>query len=176
MLWTKRLILRPFLASDLDAFFEYASVPGVGEMAGWKHHETKEESEKILSTFVNQQTIYALFSIEQQKVIGSIGVHHRPNATFIPGERSCELGFVLSKTEWGKGLMAEAVKALLRHLMDDLHYDVVWVGHFYYNDQSKRVIQKCGFTYFGERLYHHAGTNKDILEVVYFYRRDSLQP
>jgi ribosomal-protein-alanine N-acetyltransferase len=173
MLWTKRLILRPFLASDLDAFFEYASVPGVGDMAWWKHHETKEEIEKILTTFLNQPLMFAIFSIDQQKVIGSIGAHHRPNATFIPGEKSCELGFVLSKAEWGKGLMVEAVKELLRYLVKDLHYDVVWAGHFYFNHQSKRVIQKCGFTYFGERLFHHTVTNKDTLEVVYFYKRNS---
>ena len=30
---TDRLILRPWRESDLEDFFEYASVPGVGEMA-----------------------------------------------------------------------------------------------------------------------------------------------
>ena len=34
---TKRLILRPFVRTDLDDFFEYASVEGTGEMAGWHH-------------------------------------------------------------------------------------------------------------------------------------------
>ena len=32
---TERLILRPWKQTDLDDFFEYASVDGVGEMAGW---------------------------------------------------------------------------------------------------------------------------------------------
>lgn len=39
---TERLILRPWKQTDLDDFFEYASVDGVGEMAGWKHHEIKK--------------------------------------------------------------------------------------------------------------------------------------
>ena len=30
---TKRLILRPFVRTDLDDYFEYASVEGTGEMA-----------------------------------------------------------------------------------------------------------------------------------------------
>lgn len=173
MIWTERLILRPFKASDLDAFFEYASVPGVGEMAGWKHHTSKAESQKILESFIQQPLIFALYSIEKQKVIGSIGIHHRPNPTLIAGEKSCEIGYVLSKAEWGKGLMAEAVQRLLKHITDVMGYDVVWVGHFIHNLQSKRVIEKCGFTYYGERLYHHQVSNKDILEVVYFYRRTS---
>ena len=31
---TDRLLLRAFTQDDLNDFFEYASVPGVGEMAG----------------------------------------------------------------------------------------------------------------------------------------------
>ena len=48
---TERLILRPFLISDIDDLYEYASVSGVGEMAGWKHHESREESMEILNLF-----------------------------------------------------------------------------------------------------------------------------
>ena len=44
ILTTERLTLRPWRLSDLDDFFEYASVDGVGQMAGWKPHENKEES------------------------------------------------------------------------------------------------------------------------------------
>ena len=36
---TPRLTLRPWRESDLSYLYEYASVPGVGEMAGWPHHE-----------------------------------------------------------------------------------------------------------------------------------------
>lgn len=34
VLETERLILRPFKLEDLDDFYEYASVPDVGERAG----------------------------------------------------------------------------------------------------------------------------------------------
>ena len=49
---TQRLLLRPFKQTDLDDFYEYASVEGVGEMAGWKHHENKEQSLEILNSFI----------------------------------------------------------------------------------------------------------------------------
>ena len=39
---TERLLLRAFTQIDIDDFHEYASVTGVGEKAGWKHHENKE--------------------------------------------------------------------------------------------------------------------------------------
>ena len=36
---TKRLLLRPWQITDLKDFNEYASQPGVGEMAGWLAHQ-----------------------------------------------------------------------------------------------------------------------------------------
>ena len=47
-LHTGRMILRPWRQTDLDDLYAYASVDGVGQMAGWKPHESKEESQKIL--------------------------------------------------------------------------------------------------------------------------------
>lgn len=44
---TERLILRPFKQSDLDDFYEYASVEGVGEMAGWNTMKTKNSLKKF---------------------------------------------------------------------------------------------------------------------------------
>ena len=51
---TKRLILRSFKQTDLKDFYEYASVEGVGEMAGWKHHENIAESQSIMNSFISE--------------------------------------------------------------------------------------------------------------------------
>ena len=50
---TERLLLRPWRESDLDDFFEYASVDGVGQMAGWLPHKSKEESLHIMNMTVS---------------------------------------------------------------------------------------------------------------------------
>ena len=57
---TERLILRSFKQADLDDFFEYASVEGVGEMAGWKHHDSIDKSQKILNSFINNDKVFAI--------------------------------------------------------------------------------------------------------------------
>ena len=41
ILKTERLLIRPWRQSDLDDFYSYASVDGVGQMAGWKPHKSK---------------------------------------------------------------------------------------------------------------------------------------
>ena len=44
VLTTDRLTLRPWRESDLNDFYEYASVDGVGQMAGWNPHRNVEGS------------------------------------------------------------------------------------------------------------------------------------
>ena len=41
---TKRTILRPFTEADAPDLFAYAKDPRVGPIAGWKPHESVEES------------------------------------------------------------------------------------------------------------------------------------
>ena len=56
---TKRLILRPWQEDDVEDFYEYARVEGVGEMAGWLHHQNIEESQMILTFFfIKKQPAY----------------------------------------------------------------------------------------------------------------------
>ena len=55
ILKTERLTLRPWRQEDLDDFFEYASVDGVGQMAGWVPHKSKEESQSILNHFIENK-------------------------------------------------------------------------------------------------------------------------
>ena len=57
---TQRLLLRPWKMTDLDDFYEYASVDGVGEMAGWLPHKNKEESRQILEIFINEKKSFAI--------------------------------------------------------------------------------------------------------------------
>ena len=53
---TERLLIRPWRQSDLDDFYSYASVDGVGQMAGWKPHESKEESKIILESLTRRHS------------------------------------------------------------------------------------------------------------------------
>ena len=145
---TERLLLRAFEHSDLDDFFEYASVEGVGEMAGWKHHQNKEESQMILDNFVEHDKIFAICLKESGKVIGSLGVEMyglEDKLTEFDGYKGRELGFVLSKAYWGQGFMPEAVKSVMDYLFNELDLDFLLCGYYDFNEQSKRVQEKCGF-------------------------------
>ena len=147
VLTTDRLTLRPWRESDLNDFYEYASVDGVGQMAGWNPHRSLEESQAILSMFIAGKKVFALEY--QGKVIGSLGIEeyneeHYPELAAKPGR---EIGYVLSKAYWGQGLMPEAVQVVIDWLFNKTQLDFIIVGHFDRNAQSRRVIEKCGFQY-----------------------------
>lgn len=145
---TDRLILRAFVQADLDDFFEYASVEGVGEMAGWRHHQNKEESQMILNSFVENDKTFAICLKENGKVVGSLGVEMyglEDKLTEFNGYKGREIGFVLGKAYWGQGLMPEAVKAVMDYLFNEFDLDFLLCGYYAFNEQSKRVQEKCGF-------------------------------
>ena len=147
VLTTDRLTLRPWRESDLNDFYEYASVDGVGQMAGWNPHRNVEESKIILSHFIEGKHVFALEY--QGKVIGSLGVeeYSEENYPELNALQGREIGYVLSKAYWGQGLMPEAVKEVINWLFSEEKLDFIIVGHFDRNARSRRVIEKCGFHY-----------------------------
>ena len=145
VLRTERLVLRPWTLSDLDDFHEYSSMDGVGQMAGWIPHESKEKSLEVLRRFIEQKKTFALEY--QNKVIGSLGIEEYDESQ-LPEFRDKlgrEIGYVLSKPYWGRGFMTEALKEVTRYLFDALKLDFLVCGHFVENIRSSRVQEKCGF-------------------------------
>ena len=144
---TDRLILRFWKEKDLKDFNEYAKEKGVGEMAGWFHHESLDKSREILSSFIENKSDFALILKETGKVIGSFGFHESKwvSESAYKNLKYTTLGYVLSKSYWGKGLMPEAVNAVIKYLFDNTEIEAIAISHFKHNEQSKRVIEKVGF-------------------------------
>ena len=149
---TPRLILRPWRMADLEDLYEYARVDGVGQMAGWQPHGSIEESRAILEMFIRERKTLALESREDRKVIGSLGLEPCYPATGLDERlQGREIGYVLSRDHWGRGLMPEAVKAAMAYCFYGAGCDYLTIAHFDFNTQSRRVIEKCGFTYLRDR-------------------------
>ena len=141
---TNRLVLRAFTMEDLADFYEYCKDPDTGIHAGWKPHESLEESRDILHHFIEEREVWAICEKQSGKVIGSIGLH-RDSKRRRNFNQCRMMGYVLSKAYWGQGLMTEAAKEVLRHAFEDLKLEMVTISHFSYNQRSARVIEKLGF-------------------------------
>ncbi len=162
---SERLILRSWTLEDLGDFYEYAKNDNVGPNAGWKPHESKEESEKILKSFIKNNEVWAIEYKENKKVIGSIGLHKDEMRM---GIKAKMLGYVLSKDYWGEGLMTEAAKEVIKYGFEKEELDLISVRHFRFNDRSKRVIEKCGFKYEGTLRKGRKLFNDEVVDLVLY--------
>lgn len=144
---TKRLLLRPFCENDLPDFFECCHNPNLGNNAGWKPHDTLEESREFLHTvFLNQENIWSLVDSTTARVIGSIGLlpdskRENPKALMI--------GYWLKESHWGKGLMTEAIQAVLAYGFGTLGADLITANCYPFNQRSQSVLERHGFIYEG---------------------------
>lgn len=150
---TPRLLLRPWEEGDAASLYKYASDPEVGPRAGWPVHTSVEDSREIIRDprALGGEETYALVLKETGEPVGSIGLFP-PEAYCLPadlpaGALQLELGYWVARPYWGRGLAPEAGREMLRHAFEDLGCRAAHCSHFDFNGQSRRVIEKLGFTY-----------------------------
>ena len=142
-LQTKRLLLRRWEDGDAEDLFEYAKDPDVGPIAGWPPHRSVEESRVVIRNVLSGPECYAICLKDDGRAIGAIELMR--HTALVGGDDECELGYWLGKPFWGRGIMPEAARALLRRAFEDLGMAKVWCGYYEGNLKSKRVQEKCGF-------------------------------
>ena len=155
ILQTERLILRPFTEADAESLYEYAKDDRVGPIAGWPPHTSIENTREVIEYILSAEETYAVCLREDNRAVGSIGLMIGERSNIGLPETEGEIGYWIGVPFWGRGLIPEAVRELIRHAFDDLGLERLWCGYFDGNEKSKRVQEKCGF------VYHH--TNKDVL-------------
>ena len=173
-LQTDRLLLRPFLDTDVDAVFAYAKDPEWGKFLPvpkpYEFQHAEQFIERCISTSFEKQPILAI--VHKNDVIG--GVNCRINQT----DLIAELGYSLRRDFWGQGLVVEAVEAILHWLFKNVGLEKVYAEADIENSQSWRVMEKVGMSREGVLRSHRASSHmvnsrQDV--VVYSILRDEFQ-
>ena len=168
---TGRTTLRNFEEKDLKDLYEYCSQDGVGEMAGWKHHTDLLTSKEVLQRNIENSNIFAIENKENGKVIGHIAVN---NDSEEGREDTKELGFVLNRNYQNQGIMTEVIYRILDYLFsEDIEY--VYACCFQDNKPSKRLIEKCGFTFEQEGSFYSESLSKTFKSFEYVYSKNHWQ-
>jgi len=144
---TPRLRLRPFRDSDAADVYDYARDPRVGPIAGWPPHRDEAESLEIIRTVFSAPGVFAVELRETGRVIGSVGFVGNHPVGILPNCPDDEVGYALGAAYWGRGLMPEAVQAVLEYGFTELGLKRIWCSHYAGNLRSASVIRKCGFSY-----------------------------
>ena len=163
---TKRLLLRPFVASDYQAMYDnWASRPDNLLHVTWDAYESLEVGKQtIIRWGENYQNLdfykWAICLKENpDSVIGDISVVDLDETV-----NACEVGYILGKDYWGQGLMTEALKAVLIYLLQDADFNRVTAKFVTANPASGRVMAKAGMRYEGtfRQAVFHKGEVKDF--------------
>lgn len=147
---TPRLLLRPWTLEDAPDMYDYARTANVGPAAGWKPHESIEETRRILrEKFLVEDECFAMQRKDDGRVIGSIGLHGDAYREKTLPVRM--LGYVMNERDWGQGFMHEGCMAALEFAFTELGVELMTVYHFPWNERSRRVIERLGFRLEGLR-------------------------
>lgn len=149
---TQRLRLRPVAISDADALWPIVSDKPFPKYMSWNAHTDKTETvafleEKIAARNAGTDLTWA---IERDgKAVGLVGLHDiRWHLAAWRVDRA-ELGYWIAPAEQGRGLMTEAVRAIVRFAFEEIGLHKITVGCVEDNRASHKVIKKIGFRYTG---------------------------
>ena len=98
---TKRLVLRHWEMNDLDDLYAFAKNPNVGPQAGWRQHQSREESRQILSRMVTAPDQFAIMLKSTMKVIGIISAGIDTSRRNLAAKT---IGCALNEAYWNQGL------------------------------------------------------------------------
>lgn len=145
-LLTERLLLRPLKMEDADALYACSCGPNVGPNAGWKPHQSPEETRALMEPVFLRPGVFGIFVKQSGTLVGSIGLIDDPRREY---ERSRMLGYSLGEPYWGHGYMTEAGRAVLDYGFGTMGLLVISAYCYPFNARSIRVLQKLGFSYEG---------------------------
>lgn len=149
---TERLILRNYKVSDIDEYYDYVSRPEVANRLWGEEYKSKESALKRLEYETTKPWQFAITLKPEDKVIGSVALElvseKRKNEQYQNiklNKNTKEIGYLLSPKFWGKGIMPEAVKAILALAFKEFGDTMVTIRHNKANLQSAKVQDKVGF-------------------------------
>ncbi|KAB7673131.1 GNAT family N-acetyltransferase [Bacillus sp. B1-b2] len=173
---TERLFLRHWKETDYKDLYEYAKLEEVGPLAGWAPHVNEAQSKDVINYFLKKADSYAIVLKEENKVIGSIGFHQRSPDPSLSHLSQREIGFALNPSYWGRELVPEAVCMFIKYGFEQMHLDLVWCGHFDFNSNSRRVTEKCGFTFqFKRQQRFKIFSNKLVTSLYYSISKEDYK-
>lgn len=149
ILQTDRLILRKLTMRDASDMYRYCQDREVARHVLWEAHssilETRAYLRYILYQYRNGEPgSWGIVLRDTGRVIGTIGY-----MSYSPDNATVEVGYSLAREQWGKGLMTEALRAVIDESFRTLKLHRIEAMHFTDNPASGRVMEKCGMTHEG---------------------------
>lgn len=166
---TDRLILRRYVIEDADAMYKnWASDSDVTKFLTWQPHSSVEVSRGIIGNWLKEYSDekYYQWAIvlkaNGNEPIGDISVVQMNEDISM-----VHIGYCLGRAWWRRGIMSEALKAVMDFMFDTVEVNRVESRHDPMNPNSGKVMQKCGMKYEGT-LRSADRNNQGICDACYY--------
>ena len=165
---TQRLVLRRHTLEDAESMFSnWASEKEVTKFLRWQPYKCVEDTKKMIAEWVASYSKpdFYFWTIELKEsgdIVGDISVIAINEDT-----ESVELGYGIGSRWWGKGITAEAGKALIKFFFEEVGARRVFAKHAVENPNSGKAMQKMGMKYEGT-LRQSDKCNQGIVDVAYY--------
>lgn len=171
-----RFILRDISTKDYQDLFEFGSDMENTRFVTWGPYNTVDEAYNSINMIIIDRISqglpvgYAIVDPKLDKMIGMIDYH-----SYYENENCGEIGFILNKHYWNKGIISEALKEMIKLGFSYLNFSKILIGHIDINLACKRVIEKSDFKY--EYTKFNAVVDKETKEtrnIIYYsmYKED----
>ncbi len=174
-LQTDRLILRRFVERDAEAMFQnWASSAENLTYVTWNPHSdvevTRHSIHNWVASYANPNYYKWAICLKEkpEQVIGDISI-----VEIHEEDLSCEIGYVLGKNYWGRGVMTEALKAVLDFCFTQAGFQKIRARYASLNPASGRVMEKAGMSYL-ETITNGVERKGYLADLIYYQinRRD----
>ena len=173
---TDRLILRKFKIEDaLDVYNSWASDSNVTKYVSFNPHKDVNETQEILTQWIKEYDNNSFNWVVELKntyeLIGSVSIMNIKEK-----HENCEVGYVYGSKYWGNGYATEALKAVLKYMLNDCEFHLVEARHYETNPASGKVMGKAGMK--KEAILRERRKNKNTVNfdnlVVYSIVKEDL--
>ena len=147
---TSRLILRRAVREDAEPMFRnWATDPEVTKYLTWPMHENVEITQTLLERWAasyERDDYYHWMIVlkELGEPIGSISVVRQNDRV-----EEAEIGYCIGSCWWHRGIVTEALAAVIEYLFTEVGMNRVAARHDPNNPHSGGVMRKCGMKYEG---------------------------
>ncbi|MDP4152973.1 MAG: GNAT family N-acetyltransferase [Bacillota bacterium] len=137
--------LRKWLDADAKSVQKYANNKKIADNLrnSFPYPYTLKDAAEYIESFSKseEKSFCRAISVEGEAV-GSVGIFLKDDVYC----KSAEIGYWLAEPFWGNGIMSEAVKRICNAAFET--YDIVriFAEPYAYNNGSRRVLEKAGFT------------------------------
>lgn len=157
ILETERLILRELTKNDVQDLFNLRSNPKVMHYIDRPLADSldviNELIDKIAANYnANDGILWVISLKEDPKLLGTIGFWR-----LIKEHYRAEIGYILDPEQWGKGIMNEAMRAVLKYGFKDMNLHSVEAVVNPENEASISVLERNNFkreAYYRENYYY----------------------